>query len=222
MTEPEPTASILERLKRIPDQADVALVLRHAERHAITPGSFGVDVSLTKVGTVLAERLGALLSERTPGRIACSPVLRCMQTADAILRGSRWSATLRYDRTLGDHGPFVVDPKIAGQLFFEVGVHELVRRQLVELEPLPGMRSTRDGVQLLLGRVADGLGNQERLDIHITHDAILAVLVAWLSARPVEEIEWPDYLDGLLLWRFEGNLFFSWRGLEEASHPTGS
>ena len=200
----------------------MALVLRHAERYAITPGTFGADVSLTKSGTVSAEHLGALLAVRTPGRIACSPVLRCVQTAEAILRGSGWSAPLQHDRTLGDHGPFVIEPEISGQLFLEIGIDELVRRQLAELEPLPGMRSTRDGVQLLLERVAAGLGSQGRLDIHVTHDAILAVLVAWLYARPVEEIEWPDYLDGLLLWRFEGNLFFSWRGLEEASHPTGS
>ena len=221
MTEAEPTVSILERLHRIPSQADVALVLRHAERHAIPSGTFGTDVTLTERGTNSAEHLGALLASRTLGRIASSPVLRCIQTARAILRGSARSAVLECDRTLGDHGPFVVDSEIAGRLFLEIGIYELVRRQLAESDPLPGMRSTCEGVQLLLGLVAHGLESQGRLDIHVTHDAILAVLVAWLSGLPVEEIEWPDYLDGLLLWRLEGRLCFSWRGIEEASYPSG-
>ena len=40
-------ASITERLATVPEEADVALVVRHAEREAIPAGEFGVDVPLT-------------------------------------------------------------------------------------------------------------------------------------------------------------------------------
>ena len=39
-----------KQLRALPAQADAALVLRHAERDAIPPGTFGQDVPLTARG----------------------------------------------------------------------------------------------------------------------------------------------------------------------------
>ena len=114
------------------------------------------------------------------------------------------------------------DPEIAGRLFLEIGILELVQSKLTQQEALPGMRETSEGVQLLQGLVTIGLRTQGRLDIYVTHDAILAVLVASLFGLPLKELEWPNYLDGLVLWRLQGRLHFSWRGLQQASHPVGS
>ena len=80
---------------------------------------------------------------------------------------------------------------------------------------------TSAGIELLLGLTAHNLDQQGRLSIYVTHDAILAVLVAWLYRAPIEEITWPDYLDGLLLWRSGERLNLSWPGLPQASHPIG-
>ena len=55
----------------------------------------------------------------------------------------------------------------------------------------------------------------------MTHDAILAVLVAYLYRLRIDEINWPGYLDGLLLWRSGDRVNFIWRGLEQGSHPLG-
>ena len=83
------------------------------------------------------------------------------------------------------------------------------------------MRPTAEGVGLLLGLTTNELRSRGRLNIYVTHDAILAVLVAHLYRLPVDEINWPDYLDGLLLWRCGNRLHFIWRGLEEGSYPVG-
>ena len=83
------------------------------------------------------------------------------------------------------------------------------------------MRATSEGVDLLLGLTASDLRSHGRLNIYVTHDAILAVLVAHLYRLSVDEIGWPNYLDGLLLWRFGERLHFIWRGLEQSSYPVG-
>jgi broad specificity phosphatase PhoE len=218
---PNAVASIGERLSRVPGEADVGLVVRHAEREEIPAGTFGSEVALTPRGVVESERLGALLAARAAGRLVSSPVPRCLQTAEAILRGASWPTEVTVDHRLGDPGPFVVEPEVCGPLFLDTPIRELAHRQLSDPGPLPGMRPTAEGVRLLLDLTAGNPGRCGSLNIHVTHDSILAVLVASLFRLPLEQTGWPVYLDGLLLWRSAGRLHFSWRGLGQASHPVG-
>ena len=221
MNSPRPAASIVERLALAPHQSDAAIILRHAEREKIPAGTFGAEVSLTAQGVSTAEKLGAVLVRRGPVSITSSPVLRCVQTAEAIRRGGGQAGATTLDWRLGDPGPFVVRAEESGKLFLRVGIMDIVRRQLSGAVPLPGMRETTEGIELLLGLTAHNLDQQGRLSIYVTHDAILAVLAAWLYRAPIEEITWPDYLDGLLLWRSGERLNFSWPGLPQATHPIG-
>ena len=222
MTDPDAVCWIVEKVRSLPAQADATLILRHAEREEIPKGTFGVDVPLTSCGVASAERLGAMLScIRSSVCVSVSPVPRCESTAKAIMRGGGWADEVALDWRLGGPGPFVVDEEVSGALFLEVGVFEIVRHQLTCTEPPAGMRPTAEGVDLLLGLTANDLRSRGRLNIYVTHDAILAVLVAHLYRLPVDEINWPNYLDGLLLWRSDERLHFIWRGLEQGSYPAG-
>ena len=193
--------------------------MRHAERQPIPAGRFGSDVPLTASGTSSAKSLGRLLSSRTLGSIVSSPVLRCKTTAEAVARGAGREAVVKTDRRLGDPGPFVADSCLAGPLFLEAEARRIVQRQLAERGALLGMRPTGDGVELLMGLTAAGLWKTGRVDIFVTHDSILAALVGSLYHLDVDRFEWPDFLDALLLWVDNGSLNYSWRGLEQASHP---
>ena len=222
MAYPDGVCWITEQLDGVPAEADAALILRHAEREDIPPGTFGVDVPLTAYGVESAERLGAMLSGLRPqAGVTASAVPRCVSTGRAILRGGGWSEGVALDWRLGDPGPFVVDEEVSGARFLEIGILEIVRHQLTHVEPPAGMRETSEGVDLLLGLTANGQRSCGRLNIYVTHDAILAVLVAYLYRLSVDEIRWPDYLDALLLWRCEERLHFIWRGLEQSSYPLG-
>lgn len=213
---------IAEQLGSIPTSADAALILRHGEREDIPSGTFGVDVPLTARGVASAEKLGEILSARRPHvRVTASPVPRCAETAKAILRGGSWPNNVALDRLLGDPGPFVVAAEASGALFLEIGILEIVGRQLSHAKPPEGMRRTSDGVDLLLGLTADGLRSHGRLNIYVTHDAILAILVAYMFRTSVDQIGWPNYLEGLLMWRSSEELHLAWRGLEQASYPLG-
>ena len=214
---------VMEQLGGIPPQADAALILRHAEREGIPPGTFGSDVPLTELGVASAEKLGAILAGMRPQvRATASPLPRCDSTARAVLRGGGLPEEVDLDWRLGAPGPFVVDEEVSGALFLETGILEIVRRQLTCSEPPAGMRPTREGIDLLLGLIANGLQSRGRLNIYVTHDSILAALVAYLYGLPVDEIGWPGYLDALLLWRRGKRLRYIWRGLEQGSYPFSS
>ena len=220
---PQANSSTHDLLGLVQQGADAAIILRHAEREDIPGGTFGVDVRLTPQGIREARRLGTILSSRSSqGTITASPVGRCIATAEEIRFGSGWPAKVVADRRLGDPGPFVIDQEAAGKVFLNVGISETVRRQLTCREPPPGMRETSRGVEILLGLAAGGLGRRGLLHLYVTHDAILAVLVAHLYRLPMEEIGWPNYLDGLVIWRSSERLHFAWKGLPQGSNPVGS
>ena len=67
------------------------------------------------------------------------------------------------------------------------------------------MRKTSEGVALLLDAATSAMRAGAGLNLLVTHDAILVVLVAHLYGVQVDEIIWPDYLDGLVLWAGTGN-----------------
>lgn len=217
MTSPRPAASILERLTAVHESADVALMIRHAEREAIPSGAFGWDVGLTEQGIRSSKRLGAALSEVRAVSAVSSPVYRCVQTVEALLRGSGSCAGVVTDRRLGDPGPFVVAPEVVGSLFLEVPVQEIARRQLEEPAPPPGMRRTEEGVAILLDLLTVNLGRNGRLFVYVTHDVILMPFVATLYGKSADETGWPDFLDGILLWQWDKRLNFNWRGFQQAS-----
>ncbi len=211
---------IEQQLRAIPTEVDITLILRHAEREDMPQGAFGNDVHLTELGVASAEKLGAKLSIIRPHvRATASPVPRCKATARAILHGGGLDREFALDWRLGAPGPFVVDEEVCGVLFLETGILDILRRQLTSKEPPAGMRPTPKGIDLLLGLTACDLQSLGCLNIYVTHDSILAVLVAYLYGLAVEEISWPGYLDALLLWRRGERLHYIWRGLEQGSYP---
>lgn len=219
MNSPKSVDSLVQRLAAIPRNPAAAIFLRHAEREEIPPGDFGENVPLTACGVAASERMGSLLSALGSVRVASSPVPRCVETSRAILRGAGCEDGVTLDRRLGDHGPFVVDPEVAGRLFLQTSVLELTRRQLSGGDPPAGMRRNSEGVAILLDAATGAMRTGSELNLFVTHDAILAVLVAHLYGVQVDEITWPGYLDGLVLWRDGELLRFSWRGLQQGSHP---
>lgn len=219
---PDVNSSTFHLLGLVPQGVDAAVILRHAKREDIPRGTFGTDVGLTLQGIRDSRRLGTMLSARSSqGTITSSPVRRCIATAEEIWCGSGWSAKVLADRRLGDPGPFVIDPEVAGEVFLNTGISEIVRRQLTCCEPPQGMRETSRGVEILLSLAAGGLAQRGRVQLYVTHDAILAVLVAHLYRLSVEETGWPDFLDGLVLWRSSDRIHFAWKGLTQGSYPVG-
>ncbi len=107
-----------------------------------------------------------------------SPVPRCVRTAVSVLCGAGSTGEAALDRMLGDPGPFVVEPEIAGPLFLETGILELTRRQLSDGKPPAGMRETFEGVDLLLDAATDALRSGTGLNVR------LPMTPSWPSSWP--------------------------------------
>jgi broad specificity phosphatase PhoE len=174
----------------------VAALIRHAERPEPS-GIPGEELELTARGGDESHALGRRLGARVR-RIAHSPVLRCRQTAEAILLGSGSSAAILPDRRLGGPGLFVEDEREAGQTFATLGI-AAVLAGLVAGRQLPGLahpaRASAAMVEHLLAICDD---QPPGLYLFITHDSLLAPTLGWLFGGASEL---PDYLDALSIWR---------------------
>ena len=221
MSEEDGVCRTLALLADVAVSADAALVLRHAEREAIPPGSYGNDVPLTERGAASASRLGEALLLRAPATIRTSPLHRCVQTAEAIISGADWISVAEPDRRLGDPGAFVTAPELAGPALLALGPEGMAELQLAREEPPPGMRATGQGVELLLDLVTSQLAARGLVSLFVTHDLVLAVLVGSLYGLNIAQFDWPEYLDALVLWQDSDVMRFRWRGLHEGSHPIG-
>jgi hypothetical protein len=116
------------------------------------------------------------------------------------------------DGRLGAPGTFVVNPALAGPLFLKLGPGEVVRRQLTEPDPLPGMRSTSEGVSLILDLMLEHPSLTNGLDVFVTHDSLLGVVVGYLLEVSVDSTNLPGFLEGLFLWKSSNGLGVAWRG----------
>lgn len=211
----------LALLDDAPSGLELALVLRHGERDYVEPGDYGNDVPLTRRGTASARRLGERLASFSPVAVKTSPLARCVQTAEALVAGASWNAAPASDQRLGDPGAFVTEPGLAGPVFLDLGTRGVVQRHLSGAEPLPGLRPTSNGVALLLDLITPANVTGPGISIFVTHDVVLATLVGSLYELNADGFAWPDYLDGLVLWRRSGRLHFRWRGLNQRLRPIG-
>jgi broad specificity phosphatase PhoE len=208
----KPPESLLRSLERAPAGRPVSLLVRHAARGPIPAGSMGIEVDLTEEGVRSAEVLGTVLTHHRPGRLLTSPAPRCINTGRAIARGAGWTAEVDTDARLSGMGCFFVDGPSAWASFAAHGVRGTVRRQLSEEAPLPGLHSTVAGVTAFMKLVTRPEGAEPTLDVLVTHDVILAVLVGHFLKIPPDKANWPEFLEGLVIWPSTEGFVLVWRG----------
>jgi broad specificity phosphatase PhoE len=170
-----------------------SLLLRHADRPPIPPGEFGDDLEITDQGRRRARALGVLFGDRLI-RVVSSPVRRCVGTAEAILSGAGIQVAVERDCRLGDPGPWIVDARIAGEVFRARGTAGVVEGQLAG-HCLPGMRSLHAGTTMLLDLLV-GYGHGDGVSVMVTHDSVIAPFVGHLLPSVELRDVMPRFLEG--------------------------
>ena len=214
--------TLLRSLAHAP-QGRVAIVMRHAHRGPLLPGRASDLTEITEVGVRAAERLGALLSDRAPGRLVASTSLRCVQTAQALARGARWEnpTAPHEDYRLHGAGALVDDPALAYPEFRRLGVDGMIGHLLVQRSPIPGFRSPVQVAEHVIGaaleedpRVDSTVDEHRRLDVLVSHDIVIAVLLGGLIDVAFHgEHDLPVFLDGVVVWRISPTrVGLSWAG----------
>ena len=223
-------ASMLKAIDLLPDaQTPVTLFTRHSIREIVVgQGLAGYNLQLTEQGRDLAEAWGGYLvgnTDRVIQHCISSPIQRCVDTAALMIRGAD-GITLEPNThhieiieqgLVVEPGSFVLDIKQAGPYFQKQGALGFINSFVNNA--LPGMKHPIHGVVDVLELIYNTHPtNQYGLSLAVSHDTILAAIIAVISGRnEVTQADWPDMMEGLFVW-FEGDEFLEsklkwiWRG----------
>jgi hypothetical protein len=185
----------LTQLGRRPAGCRVGLVLRHSERQPILRPEDTYTAMLTEHGIRQAEAFGRALARiRQPGRMYSSPIERCRDTVAAIGRGAAWAAAGSVEHRLSH--PFIAPAWNALPILWQ---KDPMPTQVAALMDLVLEREEKPGV----------------VDIFCTHDTIVAALAGYFMGCAFNYPGyWPDYLEGVFIWRQEGAVHVRWREYE--------
>ncbi|WP_312159201.1 phosphoglycerate mutase family protein [Acinetobacter sp.] len=222
--------SMLKALDLLPDaKTPVTLFTRHSIREVVVgQGLAGYDLQLTQQGRDLAQAWGSYLIDNTDRSIQhciSSPIQRCVDTAALMIQGADASTLAQNTHhieiveqgLLVEPGSFVLDIKKAGPYFRKQGALGFINSFVNNA--LPGMKHPITGVVDVLELIynthpQDHFG----LSLAVSHDTILAAIIAVISGRnTVSREDWPKMMEGLFVW-FEGDVFLEsklkwiWRG----------
>ena len=223
-------ASMLKAIDLLPDaQTPVTLFTRHSIREIVVgQGLAGYNLQLTEQGRDLAEAWGGYLvgnTDRVIQHCISSPIQRCVDTAALMIRGAD-AITIEPNThhieiieqgLLVEPGSFVLDIKQAGPYFQKQGALGFINSFVNNA--LPRMKHPIHGVVDVLELIYNTHPtNQYGLSLAVSHDTILAAIIAVISGRnEVTQADWPDMMEGLFVW-FEGDEFLEsklkwiWRG----------
>jgi broad specificity phosphatase PhoE len=164
----------------------------------------------------MAREWGAQLA-RPVEAFYSSPVGRCVNTAIAMAEGARKAGLIAdipevtTDTTLVEPGCYVEDLNQVGPTFLKMGAFRFLNQHLQE--PFEGMLSPAEGRSKLAAYLKAREPASGHLNVHVTHDTILAVLVAELHGRRrISEEDWPWMMEGLWVWFSGGQMHWVWRG----------
>ncbi|MDX1804968.1 MAG: histidine phosphatase family protein [Alcanivorax sp.] len=207
-----------DALDLIPKDKPVHLLTRHSVRELAKNGFADYRLPLTQEGIDMARDWGGRL-QRPIQSFYSSPVGRCVDTARAMAEGARDAGLLVgdvepeivTDTTLVEPGCYVEDLNRVGPIFLKMGAMRFLNRHLEE--PFDGMLSPAQGRAKLVAYMHERQPEAGHLAVHVTHDTILAVLVAELHGHTcISEEDWPWMMEGLWLWFADGQLHWIWRG----------
>lgn len=213
----------------LPDtRTPVTLFTRHSVREQVSgQGLAGYELQLTSEGRDLAQAWGEYLIDQTGRRIEhciSSPIQRCIDTAALMIQGAdavQPENTHKIDiveqSLLVEPGSFVLDIQQAGPYFKEQGALGFINSFVNNA--LPGMKHPIRGVVDVLELIYNTHPTQQgALSLAVSHDTIIAALIAVMSKRQqIDKADWPRMMEGLFVW-FEGDVFaecklkWIWRG----------
>lgn len=193
-----PSRKTLRALAQAPEDRPILVLLRHAAREKIPEGETGAELPITRSGVLASEEFGRLLGARLRG-LSTSPLLRCVQTAEAVLRGSGRDLAIAPSRSLGDPGAFVEDPEAAWRNWLRLGHRGVLTELARGGAGLPGMLDVADGASRLIDFMRTRAANLVGVHLFITHDSLVLPVMAHRRGAPVPPEDWPGFLEGVWL-----------------------
>jgi len=209
-----------ESLALIPKNTPITLFTRHSIREEPENYNAHYKLPLTEQGRALATYWGGL-QPFDEFRLFSSPVGRCVETAEHMFRGnnpenSSNAIQIQQESLLAEPGCFIADIKImhtVGQIFVSEGPISFINRMISG--NFEEHLSVKEGVKKLLDYFIRHQHQQslQQLNIHVSHDTILAAFVySLLGKQNIEANDWPRMMEGVYLWFEDNHVHGVWRG----------
>jgi hypothetical protein len=191
----------------------IAFIIRHAERDPIEKMVNALEPRLTPQGKTNAFNLGTMLAHLCPINIYHSPVPRCRQTAECILKGinslNQRAEIAGYLLELG--GPYITGNWDAVVAAIEKhGQTNFIRKWFDNELPGTLIMSLKQAAHVQLKILLDQLSSAQTSFLNVTHDWNIMILREYFFKLRHEEIGIPDYLDGLFAYVSDGQLFLQY------------
>jgi len=187
----------INSIKDIKETDSYAIFMRHGNRDKIPEGVFGNEVELNSLGEQRAFEYGQSLQHLNIRHIYTSPVKRCIQTAEHIVRGLSREVPIEISTILGEPGAFVHDGKTAGQNFLKLGMREMYYT-LVRREEIEGFRNLNEGSELLNNFFIEQ-AKAPGVNIYVSHDLLVALYKFHCYNRLHTFEDWVGYLEGPII-----------------------
>ncbi len=174
-----------------------AFLIRHAERNPIiNPREHAAEL-LNEKGKTEATYLGIELSKAFNSiAIYSSPITRCIQTGECIAKAFGDDINIHTSNILGEPGPFVFGDAMDS---FESLTTKGVVNSMIKGKRLPFIRSITEGSRILLNFIQKET-DQHKNDvaiIFISHDAIVAPFINFLTNEEFNQSHWIEFLGGI-------------------------
>lgn len=173
----------------------ISLLLRHSDRDDIPKDSFGHEVLLNEKGIQKALQFGESLAHVKVNKIYSSPIERCVQTAELIVKGINKSVEIIEANALGAPGLHINDENIAGNFFLQHGIDELYKRFMRGLE-IPGMPNAKELNRRMSTFLKEKTVENGRT-LFITHDMLIVFYHFSINKKVYTRENWIDYMTGL-------------------------
>lgn len=203
-------------LELLPANKAISLLTRHSIREQAENYNAHYKLPLTQDGIALARYWGSLQIQNS-FNLYSSPVGRCQETALHMFasKSTVKNPQLKTVTLLAEPGCFIESREQmveVGQYFLNDGPITFMNRILnAEFSQL---QHPRIAVRKLLTHIRDEqAGDPDVLNIHVSHDTILAAFVySLLGKKQIQQEQWPRMMEGVYLW-FESDLVQGvWRG----------
>lgn len=202
--------SLNKGAKSIPENVNVKMIFRHSFRDSFLGGKDYQTMPLNEYGILKAKELGFCI-EYPIGTTYSSELERCVQTIEYMTESDRITIVPEYLTNV-----FTYDNEIADTQIKQLGSLKKVIIELKKGETIPGFYPINVTVKKIIDFVFN-TGNRECcIDLYCTHDFHIGMLLAVMfdDIDTIDDLaaNWPNMLEGMLLYGTRDSFHCLWRG----------
>lgn len=199
-----------EGAKNIPENVNIKMIFRHSFRDSFLGEKDYQTMPLNEYGILKAIELGSEI-EYPIGNLYSSKLERCVQTLRYMTKSDKITIVPEYLTTV-----FTYDNEIADTQIKLLGSLKKVIIELKKGVTIPGFYPINVTVKKIIDFLFKGNSKKCCIDLYCTHDFHIGMLLVVMfdEIDSVDDLvdNWPNMLEGMLLYGERDSFYCLWRG----------